>query len=108
MKVTNNTSDVQDLKICLYKTNEIFDVIPVGGGVFIVPKEQSVIWTPNPVEVLPDYAVRGFKPAIFDRLLFKEDNVRVEEELVVTGSDGNYLVRRSGKAVAAGVSSIQG
>jgi hypothetical protein len=94
MKVTNQTSDQQQIKICLYNPKDSVDWIPVGAGVFTVLINQTVPWTPPSGEGLDAYHVKVFKPAFFDVGLCAGD-VAVNDDLVVRGGNGNYGISKA-------------
>jgi hypothetical protein len=91
MKVSNQTSDQDQVKICLYKPSDSVDWIPVGAGVFVVTKGDTVTWTPPSGEGLDQYWLKAFHPAFFDRDLANKQ-VGVNDSLAVRGGDGSYSV----------------
>ena len=91
MKVSNQTSDQEQVKICLYKPTDGVDWIPVGAGVFIVNKGDSVTWTPPSGEGLDQYFMKAFHPSFIDGNLSKKQ-VGQNDSLAVRGADGTYSI----------------
>ena len=91
MKVTNETSDQDQVKICLYKAGDKKAVIPVGAGVFTVNKGQTVPWTAPSGEGLDKYHMKAFHPLFIDGFL-AEAEVIFNENVAVRGREGNYSI----------------
>ena len=91
MKVTNQTSDQDQVKICLYSPEDKVDWIPVGAGVFVVQRNDTVPWHPPGNEGLPAYYLKAFHPAFFDQNLANA-SVGVNDSVAVRGGNGSYTV----------------
>jgi hypothetical protein len=91
MKVANQTSDMDQIKICLYKVGDKLDWIPVGAGVFVVKRNDAVTWTPPNGEELPEYHMKVFKAQLIDALL-AERNVGLNESVAVRGGGNHYII----------------
>ena len=90
MKVKNDT-DLDQIKVCLYKEGDHVDWVPVGTGVFIVKQGDTFIWTPPHGEELPQYHMKVFRPELIDRFL-AERTVRLNESVAVRGGSGSYRI----------------
>ncbi|MGJ8673045.1 hypothetical protein [Rubritalea sp.] len=91
MKVTNETSDQDQIKVCLYNVEDKLDWIPVGAGVFIVPKGKTVPWTAPKGEGLDHYHMKVFHPSLIDGYL-AEAVVAFDESVAVRGGNGKYSI----------------
>ncbi|RZJ20016.1 MAG: hypothetical protein EOO54_14125 [Haliea sp.] len=91
MKVTNQTSDQPQVKICLYKPEDKVDWIPVGAGVFVVQQNATVPWTPPSGEEIPAYYLKSFHPAFFDQNLANAQ-VGLNDSVAVRGGNGSYTI----------------
>jgi hypothetical protein len=91
MKVTNETSDQKQVKICLYKTGDKVQWVPVGAGVFVVKKGDSVTWTPPAGEELDAYHLKAFHPSFIDGFLC-DATVGLNESVAIRGGGGKYSV----------------
>jgi hypothetical protein len=89
MKVTNQTSDQEQIKICLYRPNDAVVWIPVGAGVFTVARGSTTPWEPPTGEEIPKYWLKAFHPAFFDTCLAKGE-VDLNANVVVRGGGGDY------------------
>ena len=89
MKVSNQTSDQDQVKICLYKPNDNLAWNPVGAGIFVVNKGDTVTWTAPGGEGLDRYWLKAFHPSFIDGELVKQD-VGVNDSLAVRGGGGDY------------------
>jgi len=67
--VSNETLDQDMVKICLYNPKDPVDVVPVGGGVFFIPKGESHNWHVPAAERLKQYTMKAFHPSAIDGLL---------------------------------------
>lgn len=92
MHITNETSDQNPIKICLYKPGDGVDWVPVGAGVFTVARGENKRWEPVPGEGLDKYHVKVFKPGIIDGLLCHKNDVPVEANCIVRGGNGKYSI----------------
>jgi len=92
MNITNQTSDQNPIKVCLYKPGDGVAWVPVGAGVFTVPANESHHWEPVPGEGLDQYHVKVFKPGFIDGFLCEENNVPVAQGLLVKGGNGSYTI----------------
>ncbi|WP_282175943.1 hypothetical protein [Vibrio nereis] len=91
MRVINETSDQDQVKICLYRLDDNVDWIPVGAGVFIVKKGETVPWTAPSGEGLDGYHMKAFHPAFIDQCLAALD-VNFNEDLAIRGGNGSYSI----------------
>lgn len=91
MKVTNQTSDMEQIKVCLYRTEDKVNWIPVGAGVFVVKRNDTVTWTPPNGEELPEYHMKVFKAQLIDAFL-AERTVGLNESVAVRGGGGHYVI----------------
>jgi|GEM_PF-6834553 len=90
MKITNKTTDQQDIKICNYKNDDHVAIIPVGAGVFSVASGKTHTWEPIPGEGQTNYHVKVFHAEFIDKLLCEAYNVGVNVNVVVQGGQGDY------------------
>ena len=91
MNVTNETSDQEQVKIWLYKPGDKVDWVPVGAGVFIVTKGQTVPWTAPSGEGLDKYHMKAFHPSLIDGFL-ADAEVAFDENVAIRGGDGKYSI----------------
>lgn len=91
MNVTNQTSDQDQVKICLYRVSDNADWIPVGAGVFIVTKGQTVPWTAPAGEGLDKYWMKAFHPSFIDGHLASAQ-VAFNDNVAVRGGGGKYSI----------------
>ncbi|MEO7547644.1 MAG: hypothetical protein ABIT82_04425 [Ramlibacter sp.] len=91
MKVTNQTSDQAQVKICLYRPDDKLDWITVGAGVFAVRQNDTVPWTPPSGEEIPAYYLKAFHPAPIDQNLANA-NVGLNDSVAVRGGNGSYTI----------------
>ena len=94
MYVTNKTDDQAQVKICLYKTDDALDWIPVGAGVFVVTMNETSHWTAPGAERLPEYKVIAFHPSVIDQKIC-EGNFSMDDNLTVTGGNGQYKISKN-------------
>ena len=92
MWIENETSDETSIKICLYKTDDPVCWVPVGAGVFVVNQGENHHWEAPGNEGLPQYHIKVFHAAFFDRFLCDINNAPVEGSFVVRGGGGNYTI----------------
>jgi len=102
MWIDNQTSDQSQIKICLYKTNDSFDWIPVGAGVFTVQQGETQHWEAPAGEGLSAYHIIAFHPAFFDRRLCDLNDAPTGGRFAVRGGNGSYtLAQTSSRAAQA-------
>ena len=89
LKVANETSDMEEVKICLYRSNDPLQWIPVGAGVFVVTKPHPVYWKPPAREELSSYHLKVFRPGFIDGFLC-DANVQLGESVAGRGGGGAY------------------
>lgn len=92
MKVTNKTSDQDQIKICLYLVGDPSQWIPVGTGVFMLSKGQTYDWYPPKNEEKPEYHLKAFKPGLIDGLLCEKNYIGVNATVEIVGGNGKYDV----------------
>ena len=91
MKVVNETSDQDQIKVCLYKEADGLDWSPVGAGIFVVKKGDTVTWTPPSGEAIALYHMKVFHPSLIDGYLCSADR-DVNGNVAVRGGNGDYSI----------------
>lgn len=91
MKVANQTTDQDQIKVCLYNEADGVDWAPVGGGVFVVKKGDTVTWTAPSGEERPMYHMKVFHPSFIDGYLCAADR-GPDGNVAVRGGNGNYSI----------------
>lgn len=92
MFIENQTSDEASIKVCLYKTDDGAQWIPVGSGVFTVAQGVNHQWDAPWKEGLPAYHIKVFHAQFFDRLLCEVNNAPADGSFVVRGGGGSYTI----------------
>ena len=89
LRVANETTDRDEVKICMYKAGDGVQWVPVGAGVFVVTRDNPVYWKPPENEVLDGYHLKAFKPGLIDGFLAALD-VKLGDSVAIRGARGGY------------------
>jgi hypothetical protein len=84
----HNGTDEQ-VKVCVYKTSNVLDVVPCEGGVVFLEPYKSAPWHPASGEHSTEFDVRFFHPALFDKLLARSADVSFNKRVTIT-KNGSY------------------
>lgn len=92
MHIENQTSDQDDIKVCLYNTDDGAQWIPVGGGVFTVRKGVNHEWNAPGAEGKSAYHIKVFHASLIDGFLCGLNPAPVGGSYVVRGGGGSYTI----------------
>jgi hypothetical protein len=88
MMLENNTDE--QVKVCMYQTDSIFDNAPCEGGVVFLEPFKNAEWFPAPTYLHPTCDVRFFHPELIDKLLARHPNVPREYRVQLSKSGASY------------------
>lgn len=88
-----NKSDVNPVKVCIYKATDTVDIVPVEGGVVNVPAGSSRKWSPAAGETADRFHVKFYQPGLVDKFLAGVNPVTWGATVTILGnaSSGYHL-----------------
>lgn len=97
-----NDSDVNPLKVCIYKQDDPVKIIPL--AVLWVDRGEQSKWTPPPGPIGNIFSFRFYRPALVDEFLAGADGVTWGQTVTLRGNARNgYTVLVSGTELAEAV-----